>query len=298
MVMTGVDADGFDAIAKFFDDFNTYINNEIHKYNLFCEKFILENRYFHNKTVEDDLHGILNPIKSIWEFYFTDNIYETHIQYGIDPYFDHFRYSNMARKEAIDKFYKDKYSYKLTEEEFNDGLKARMYRTVFGVLTENSAVLVSKKAFGNEAIIRSIEDDCKGVDFTIYYKDIPFRIHIHKDSYNARQRVKEKILYKKSLGMDGIHVYLSYSTNFSHQTINLCHRLKNGFGVYTDSYIQHFKSEIDRFNFKDNDIHCIIYENNKFHFIDQKTIDGWISDTNNTNNDRKIETESLIEGLL
>jgi hypothetical protein len=181
------------------------------------------------KSFEADLKGALNPSKLLNELFFVQNRW-----LNFDAFFNLYWKKHQA-------LLKDKFS-ALNEQELLRGLRARLYRTQCGILTEYQAFLGAQAIFGNENVHRSIELDQTGVDFSITHQESYYHIHIFVDTQRAWHYRKYKSAYKQVESAEGIHVDLPYS--LKNDRINSLYYLPNGFGVYTPAYLRYLQQEI------------------------------------------------------
>ncbi len=130
----------------------------------------------------------------------------------------------------------------IPEELLLSGLKARLYRTQCGILTEYQAFLAAQVIFGEEYVSRSLALDRLGVDFSIQAEGQVYHIHIFVDSPRAWHYRRIKSAQKKVDRLEGVHVNLPYALKAGR--INSLHFLPNGFGVYTPAYLRYLQTEI------------------------------------------------------
>ncbi len=155
-------------------------------------------------------------------------------------------------KQELEKLYHLHYKSKFNPKTFVDGLKARLYRTQFGFLTEYHAYFIAKIVFGESNVTRDVKLDKIGVDFQIYFENNSYNIHIFVDTERSWYYRNKKSKDKNVDDYYGIHVNLPYSLKN-----NLIHSLKfleNGFGIYKKEYFEYLKQEIDNDNIKNNNI--------------------------------------------
>ena len=107
---------------------------------------------FRIKTVEMDLRGILNPTNELNTLFFDENCWLDFKDFFIYYYK---KYNKELKTISSDNGWN----------EFTVGLRARLYRTQVGFLTEYHAFYLSKLIFGDERVVRSISLDKRGVDF-------------------------------------------------------------------------------------------------------------------------------------
>lgn len=95
--------------------------------------------------------------------------------------------------------------------EFKEGLRARLYRTQFGFLTEYHAFFLSSILFGEENVKRIVELDKAGVDYQIVLNGLDYNIHVFVDTFRSWKFRWYKSRYKFVNKTPGIHVNLPYS---------------------------------------------------------------------------------------
>jgi hypothetical protein len=120
-------------------------------------------------------------------------------------------------------------------------LEARLYRTLFGYLTEYHAVMLIGYKFSplGYAVFRGSELDRVGVDCQIREpnEESLYNIHIFVDSDRARQYRSGKLAFKASNKLEGVHIDFPY--RIKPGCIHSLRMLPNGFGVYTEDYVEH-----------------------------------------------------------
>ena len=187
-----------------------------------------DNDLFRVKTVEMDLKGMLNPTNVLDDLFFKQQKW-----LGFDEFYLY--YVQKFSEQLIRKFNPTNI------ENFRLGLKARLYRTQFGFLTEYQAFLLAKEIFGD--VVRDIALDKRGVDFQITYNGKKYNIHIFVDTSRSWFYRNFKSQHKHVESVEGIHVNLPYALETN--KFNSLMYLPNGFGIYTKEYFEHFKKEID-----------------------------------------------------
>lgn len=225
--------------------------SQLASYEYFLESLVLYPELYRTKSVEMDLKGYLNPSHLLNELFFNQQRWLT-----FDEFFNH--YNALFRKEVVALL---PHNFK---ENFEEGLKARLYRTQFGFLTEYHAFFLAASLFGVENVNRSTDLDRLGVDFQINYAGQTFNIHIFVDTPRAWNFRNYKSKFKGVNNLNGIHVNLPYS--LKNGRFNSLRFLKNRFGVYTENYLHHLKSEINLGKIKNNNI--IATDENGFVYAD------------------------------
>lgn len=186
-----------------------------------------------------DLKDNLNPSMMLDYFFFTKHNWMSFDQF-YQFYFERY-------KDVI----KDRFNFP-TYDAFAQGLRARLYRTQFGFLTEYHAYHLCRYFFGENNVNRSVALDKAGVDFQLRYNANLYNIHIFVDTPRAWSYRNYKSSFKNVNKTPGIHVNLPYALGANR--FNSLRFLKNRFGVYTISYLEFLKKEIDAGNIKDNNI--------------------------------------------
>lgn len=218
---------------------NMEIKQFLDKYESFLSSLVLEPELFKIKTVEMDLKGDLNPTDELNTLFFKEKNW-----LGFQDFFNYYL------KKHIEELKKMRGQNDL--EEFKNGLRARLYRTQFGFLTEYHAFFVAKLVFGDCNVTRNPALDKAGVDFQIFYMDKKFNIHIFVDTERGWYYRNFKSKFKSVEKEEGIHVNLPYSLKENY--IHSLRFLPNGFGVYTEDYLKYLKKEIESGKIKNNNI--------------------------------------------
>jgi hypothetical protein len=191
------------------------------------------------KDVEMDLKDILNPSELLNQLYFVQHNY-----LSFDDFFE--LYATTHDSELHKRFnIKD---WQL----FSDGLRARLYRTQFGFLTEYHAYFLCKHVFGDSLVERSTALDKIGVDFRVKLHNENYNIHIFVDTKRAWAYRQYKSRTKQVDTHQGVHVNLPYA--LEEGRFNSLHFLPNRFGIYTAAYIQYFEKEVLAGCIKNNNI--------------------------------------------
>lgn len=216
-----------------------YTSESLKQYEDFLESMKLYPELFRIKDVEMDLKGELNPSPYLDDFFFHQMKWLSFTDF-FDFYFN-------LHKETI----KSRFSFS-SYDSFSEGLRARLYRTQFGFITEYHAFFLSSILFGAGNVVRSTELDIAGVDFQIKLNGKLHNIHIFVDTERAWSFRAYKSKYKKVDTLEVIHTNLPYSLQANH--FNSLRFLKNRFGVYTESYLRYFESEAISGRIKNNNI--------------------------------------------
>jgi len=226
-----------------FDCSSEEIDKEINKLELFMSGIELDSKLYRDRTVEMDFNGSLNP-----SILFNNLVFEKKIYVNYTEFWDLY-YGDDDRIKLLDELYASRYKY-MTKEDYIKGVKARIYRSYFGFLTEYNSFLKILKVFGKDAVTRSVRNDCMGVDITVKYNNEVYHIHIFVDTPISRKYVDNKINKKCNTMLEGIHVYMPYSINHYKDTIHRGNKLKGGVYVFPEKYVLYFKGEIDKGNLK------------------------------------------------
>lgn len=133
-----------------------YTKINLQKYESFLSSLRLQPELHKIKTVEIDLKGDLNPTNMLDYLFFKINHWVS-----FDDFFNYYLSKN---EEKLKSLCKDN-----DWDKFKEGLKARLYRTLIGFLTEYHAFYMAKTIFGDENVKRSPELDKTGIDFQIFY---------------------------------------------------------------------------------------------------------------------------------
>lgn len=204
-------------------------------YEDFLEKLQLDRSLFYIKTVEKNLYGQLNPGRLLDELFFKENRWL--------GFYDFFKYYVEQNLDELRSF-KEQYYPSMERNTFLNGIRARLYRTQFGFLTEYHAFILAKKIFGEDNVWRDFGLDRLGVDFRIKHLGTTYNIHIFVDSERSWHYRNIKTRYRNVEGLDGVHVNLPYS--LEQNKINSLRFLKNGFGVYQEEYLEYLKNEMQK----------------------------------------------------
>lgn len=208
-------------------------------YEKFLESLQLYPDLFKIKSVEMDLKGERNPSFILEDLFFKQQRWLS--------FADFYKYYSEKFGEAI----KKEFGF-TNDAEFSEGLRARLYRTQFGFLTEYHAYFLSCFLFGEQNVIRSSALDVAGVDFQIKIENADYNIHIFVDSQRAWEYRNFKSQHKQVNNWQGIHVNLPYSLKSG--WFNSLRFLKNRFGVYTEKYLRYFEAEVKASRIKNNNI--------------------------------------------
>lgn len=211
----------------------------IKAYEAFLATLQKSPQLFKEKGLEQDLKGDLNPSGLLDRLYF-----EQRRWLSFEEFLQH--YLSLHGQELMRRFGYRSY------DEFVPALRARLYRTQFGFLTEYHAYLLCAVFFGSGNVYRSVALDRSGVDFQIVFKGNTYNMHIFVDNERAWQYRSYKSQFKQVDSVAGIHVNLPYSLREG--CFNSVRYLPNGFGVYQESYLAYFVNEIQSGRIRNNNI--------------------------------------------
>lgn len=198
------------------------------------------------KVNRQDIQAINLLYKIYWEdkkFISFDDFYDIYLKQK-KPLLEEFRkYTEMCK----DCFYR--------------GLKARIYRTWAGLITQIHAGYVAESVFGNSSVGMSRELDSMGADIQVKYKNHTLNYQVKKESYGGvksgkPQKVSKELegepepLYYEVLNSDMFDnpktkkgEFKTGYTRFIKDTRT--ERLSNGFIVFTKEAFLPKKKEID-----------------------------------------------------
>lgn len=216
-----------------------YSVESLREYEMFLESLKLSPDLFKIKDVEMDLKKELNPSHCLDDLFFKQMKW-----LSFEDFFEF--YFNRYKDIIMTKFSFSSY------ESFKEGLRARLYRTQFGFLTEYHAFFLASILFGNGNVKRSTGLDLAGVDFQVSLNNNTYNIHIFVDTERAWSYRNYKSIHKKVNSLEGVHVNLPYSLKANR--FNSLRFLNNKFGVYTESYLRYFETEATHSRIKSNNI--------------------------------------------
>lgn len=186
------------------------------------------------EVVEVDLKGQLNPTILLDDSFF---------QQGKWIDFEAFRRLYTEKHRQRLEILRQKCYNGISVDEFWLGVKARLYRTFLGFLTEYHAYFMAVEVFGEQRVKRGVEIDKLGVDFQVLHSGDTYNIHVFVDTPRAWEYRMKKMKGKSSDRMSGIHVNLPYTLEPG--KISSVDLLQNGFGIFTRRYIEYLKAEIE-----------------------------------------------------
>lgn len=131
-------------------------------------------KYSHIKIVEMDLSKDIQAIELLYKVYWDekkfisfDNFYERYLK---------------EKEEAIERF---KIKTTMCNDCFDRGLKARIYRTWAGLITQIHAGYIAESVFGKGTVSMSEELDHQGADIRVEYKKYFLNYQVKKTSYSG-----------------------------------------------------------------------------------------------------------------
>ena len=131
-------------------------------------------KYSHIKIVEMDLSKDIQAIELLYKVYWDEKIF---ISFN-----DFYKRYLGEKKEAIEKF---KIKTTMCNDCFIRGLKARIYRTWAGLITQIHAGYVAESVFGKATVSMSKELDHQGADIRVEYKGHLLNYQVKKTSYSG-----------------------------------------------------------------------------------------------------------------
>ncbi len=200
----------------------------IRRYQSFLSQLVLNPALAQTKTVEVDLTGTLNPTNLLNRLFF-----EQEQWLGFEDFLQHYLAEN---KVLLQRTFAH-----IAWPALETGLRARLYRTQFGFLTEYHAFFACRCFF--PAVYRDKGLDKAGVDFQLFYQQQTYNVHIFVDTPRAWAYRNYKSANKSGNKLPGVHVNLPYS--LAANRFNSLRFLPNGFGIYTSGYLKYLKQELD-----------------------------------------------------
>ncbi len=224
----------------------------LEKFNKFLKKVDLQDyrkKYSHIRITEMDLDKDIQAISLLYEIYWNKKRFIS---------FDDFYKIYISDKKELIELFRIKST--MCKDCFYRGLKARIYRTWAGLITQIHAGYVAESVFGKGNVLMSEELDHKDADIRVEYKDHKLNYQIKKATYKGVRSAKVKPTKK----LDGEPIALFYEVpdkkNFENprklngefripylrfiqdkRTI----RFNNGFIIFTKETFLPKKKEID-----------------------------------------------------
>ena len=149
----------------------------LEKFDKFLKTVCLKDyrkKYSHIKIVEMDLSKDIQAIKLLYKVYWDEKKF-----ISFDDFYK--RYLK-EKKRAIEKF---KIKTTMCDDCFSRGLKARIYRTWAGLITQIHAGYIAESVFGKGTVLMSERLDHQGADIRIEYKERFLNYQVKKTSYSG-----------------------------------------------------------------------------------------------------------------
>ena len=207
--------------------------------------------YAHIKIVEMDLPKEIQAISLLYKVYWVEKNFIS---------FDEFykRYLK-EKKEVIGSF---RIKTTMCKDCFYRGLKARIYRTWAGLITQIHAGYVAESVFGSGSVNMSRELDSMGADIRVEYKGHKLNYQVKKESYSGVMS-RKPLPRKKTIEGEPLDIYYEVpnSTIFDNPKTKKgefripytrfiedkrTERLPNGFIIFTRDVFLQKKNEIDK----------------------------------------------------
>ncbi len=131
-------------------------------------------KYSHIKIVEMDLSKDIQAIELLYKMYWDKKKFIS--------FDDFYKKYLKEKKEAIEKF---KIKTTMCNDCFKRGLKARIYRTWAGLITQIHAGYVAESVFGKGSVDMSRELDSMGADIRVKYKGRFLNYQVKKTSFSG-----------------------------------------------------------------------------------------------------------------
>ena len=149
----------------------------LEKFNKFLKTVDLKNyrkKYSHIKIVEMDLSRDIQAIELLYKVYWDEKKF-----ISFDEFYD--RYLK-EKKKQVEKF---RIKSTMCKSCFYRGLKARIYRTWAGLITQIHAGYVAESVFGKGTVLMSEELDHQGADMRVEYKGHFLNYQVKKTSHSG-----------------------------------------------------------------------------------------------------------------
>lgn len=205
--------------------------------------------YSNIKIVEMDLPKNIQAIELLYKVYWDEKKFVV---------FDDFykRYLK-EKKKAIEEF---KIKTTMCEDCFSRGLKARIYRTWAGLITQIHAGYVAESVFGKGTVFMSEELDHQGADIRVKYKDCYLNYQVKKTSFSG---VMSRMPLPRKSKLEGDSIDIKYEVpsclsdpktkkgeyrlpylRFLEDKRTTC--FENGFVIFTAETFEGDKNKIDK----------------------------------------------------
>ncbi len=224
----------------------------LEKFNKFLKTVDLQSyrkKYSHIKIVEMDLSKNIQAIELLYKVYWDEKKF-----ISFDDFYN--GYLKEKRKQ-IEKF---RLKSTMCKNCFYRGLKARIYRTWAGLITQIHAGYVAESVFGEGAVSMSAELDSQGADIRVKYKEYFLNYQVKKTSYSGVMS-RKPLPRKSKLGGESIDIKYEVPISLSDPKTKKgefrkpylrflkdkrTEAFKNGFVVFTPYIFKEKKKEIDK----------------------------------------------------
>lgn len=223
----------------------------LEKFNKFLKTVDLKDyrkKYSHIKIVEMDLSKDIQAIELLYKVYWDKK--------NFISFDDFYKKYLKEKKKAIEKF---KIKTTMCDDCFKRGLKARIYRTWAGLITQIHAGYVAESVFGKGSVDMSRKLDSAGADIRVKYKGCFLNYQVKKTSFSGVMS-RKPLPRKKKIEGENIDIKYEVPACLSDpKTKKGEFRLpylrflkdkrtaafKNGFVVFTPYTFERKKKEID-----------------------------------------------------
>ena len=200
------------------------------------------------KIVEMDLSKDIQAIELLYTVYWNEKNFIS---------FDDFYARYLNEKESLLENFRLKST--MCKDCFYRGLKARIYRTWAGLITQIHAGYVAETVFGEGTISMSAQLDSQGADIRVKYKDRFLNYQVKKTSYSGVKSGRP-LPRKSTLKGESIDLKYEVPTCLTDPKTNTgewrkpylrfledvrTDALPNGFVIFTKEAFIHKKNEID-----------------------------------------------------
>ena len=185
-------------------------------------------KYSQVKIVEMDLPKDIQAIELLYKVYLSEKKF-----ISFDEFYD--RYLK-EKKGALEKF---RLKSTMCKDCFYRGLKARIYRTWAGLITQIHAGYVAESVFGDGTVSMSAELDSQGADIRVEYRAHFLNYQVKKTSYSGVMS-RRPLPRKRKLKGEPIDIKYEVPNVLSNP------KTKNGFVVFTPETFLPKKADIDQ----------------------------------------------------
>ena len=207
-------------------------------------------KYSHIKIVEMDLPKDIQAIELLYKIYWNEKKF-----ISFDDFYKRYL---QEKKEALELF---KIKTTMCDDCFSRGLKARIYRTWAGLITQIHGGYVAESVFGKESVDMSRDLDSMGADIRVEYKGRFLNYQVKKASFSG-VRSSRPLPRKKKLKGENIDIKYEVPTCLSDPKTKKgefrkpylrfaedkrTKSFENGFVVFTPYTFVWKKKEIDNF---------------------------------------------------